>query len=85
MLVYTIADHLLIRYKILRISHAFTLDRVIRYNFVPAISYSFVPARKEKQFFTGTAPKLYRHSANAGEKEYFSIRSKVVLYSVNAA
>ena len=69
----------------LRTSHAFTLDKVIRYNFVPAIRYSFVPARKEEQFCTCTAPKLFRYSVNAREKEHFCIESKVIRYSVNAA
>ena len=48
--VYTVPDHFLIRYKVLRISRAFTLDKVSLYNFVPAIRYSFVPARKEEHF-----------------------------------
>ena len=34
--------------QVLRISRAFTLDKVIWYNFVPAIRYSFAPARKEE-------------------------------------
>ena len=46
----------------------FTLDEVIRYNFVPAIRYSFVPARKEEQFCTCNAPKLYRYMIAAFEK-----------------
>ena len=69
----------------LRISHALTLDKVIHYNFVHAIRYSFVPARKEEQFCTCTVPKLYRYSVNAREKEHFCIGSKVIWYSVNAA
>ena len=67
-----------------RISHAFTLNKVIRYDFVPDISYSFVPARKEEQFCTCTAPKLYRHSVSAREKEHFCVGSKVIRYSVSA-
>ena len=59
---------------------------LIRYNFVPAIRYSCVPARKEEeQFCTCTAPNLYRYSVSAREKEHFCIGSKVIRYSVNAA
>ena len=54
-----------------------TLDKMIRYN--------FVPARKEEQFCTCTAPKLYRYSVNARETEQFCIGSKLIRYSVNAA
>ena len=69
----------------LRISHAFTLDKVIRYNFLLVIRYSFVPSRKEGQFCACTAVKLYRYSVNAREKENFCIGSQVIRYSVNAA
>ena len=62
----------------LRISHAFTLDKVIRHNFVPAIRYSFVPARLEEQFCTCTAPKLYRYSVKLQGKEHFCIGSQVI-------
>ena len=55
------------------ISHALTLDKVIRYNFLPAIRYSFVPDMKKKQLCNCTAPKLHRYSANAREKEHFCI------------
>ena len=71
--------------KVLRISHTLKLDKVVRYNFVPAIRYSFVPARKEEQFCTCTAPKLHRYSVDAREKERFCIGSKMILYSANAA
>ena len=47
-----------------------TLDKMIRYN--------FVPARKEEQFCTCTAPKLYRYSVNARETEQFCIGSKLI-------
>ena len=70
--------------KVLRISRAFTLDKVIRDNFVPAIRYSFVPGRKEEHSCTCT-PKLYRYSVNAREAQHFCIGSKVIRYSVNAA
>ena len=63
----------------------FTLDKVIRYNFAPSIRYSFVPARKNGQFCTCTAPKLYWYSVKAREKEHFYIGSKVIRYSLNAA
>ena len=83
---YTVPDHFLIRYKkVLRIGPAFTLDKVIRYYFVLGIRYGFVHARKEEQFCTCTAPKLYRYSVNAREKEHFCIGSKVIRCSVNAA
>ena len=56
---------------------AFTLDEVIRYN--------FVSARKDEQFCTCTASKLYRYSVNAREKVHFCFGTKVTRYSVNAA
>ena len=62
-----------------------TLDKVIRYNFVPAIRFSFEPARKEERFCTCTAPKLYRSGVKVREKEHFCIGSKVIRYSVNVA
>ena len=40
------------------------------------IPYNFVSARKEEQFCTCTAVKLYRYSVNAREKEHFCIGSK---------
>ena len=57
--------------KVLRVSHMFPLDKVIQYNFVPAIRYIFVPARKEEQFCSCTALKLYRYSVNARERNTF--------------
>ena len=53
---------------------------LIRCNFLPAIRCSFVPGRKEEQFCTCTAPKLYRYSVNAREEERFCIGSKVFRY-----
>ena len=69
----------------LGISHAFTLDEAIRYNFVPAIRHSFVTAWKEEQLCTCTTPKLYRYSANAREKERVCFGSRIIRYRVNAA
>ena len=74
--VYTVPDHFLIRYKSVTDQPSFALDKVIRYNFVPAIRYSFVPARKEEQLCTCTALKLYWYSVNAREKEHFCVGYK---------
>ena len=53
------------------IGRAITLDKVIRYN--------FVPARKEEQFCTCTAQKLHRYSINAREKDHlYRIKSDPV-------
>ena len=76
---YIVPDHFCSGTQMLRISHAFTLDKVIRYSlepaikysFVPAIKYSFVPARKEEQFCTCTAPKLYRYRVKPGTVTLF--------------
>ena len=73
-------------------------EKMIRCNFVPAIRYSVVPARKEKQLYLHCSEtvnarekehscigsKVVRYSVNAREKEHFCIGSKVVQYSVNA-